>query len=172
MTFNHSKLLAIMLWLISIVLLAVLTLGVYSIRVKNKGTSELLNLADETVEREILAQSIRMLQNNAQEDLAAFNNFVLSGDKLVSLIESIEETGRTLGLDTEIVSVGKIEDKRSIEPDIIRIVIESQGSWAPILSFLRAIESLPYRVMIDESGLSKVEIGWRSKIILSLHSFD
>ena len=120
-----------------------------------------------------------MIQKNAAEDIAAFDSLTLSGDNLVPLIEDIEGAGQTLGLDTKIVSVGKIEDKKSVEPDIIRIVMETQGSWAPTLSFLRAIESLPHRVMIDESILSRDEIGpagngasWRLKIVLSLYSFD
>ena len=66
----------------------------------------------------------------------------------------------------------KKEKKMPVEPDIIRIVIEAQGSWAPTLSFLHAIESLPHRVMIDESSLSKVEDDWRLRTTLSLHSFD
>ena len=171
MTFNNSKLSFIILVLISIVLLAVLILGTYTIQLKNKEASELLNLVDQATEARTLAQSIRMAQNNAAEDLAAFDGLTLSDDKLVSLIEDIEEMGRALGLDASIVSVGKIEDKKSVEPDIIRIVMETQGSWAQTLSFLRAIESLPHRVMIDESSLSKVEAGWHLKIILSLYSF-
>ena len=179
MTFNNSKLLLAILSLISIMLLTVLILGTYNIQLKNKAASKLLNLADEAAEAKILSQSVRMIQKNAAEDIAAFDSLTLSGDNLVPLIEDIEGAGQTLGLDTKIVSVGKIEDKKSVEPDIIRIVMETQGSWAPTLSFLRAIESLPHRVMIDESILSRDEIGpagngasWRLKIVLSLYSFD
>jgi len=172
MILNNSKLLLMALSLILIILLTIVALGIYDIKVKNKETFKLLNEADSVAETENLAQSIRVMQASAAEDITAFDNLVLVGDKLVPLIESIEEVGRELGLDTNIVSVAKIEDKKSVEPDIIRIVMETQGSWAPTLSFLRAIESLPHRVMIDESSLSKVEIGWRMRITLSLHSFD
>ena len=179
MTFNNSKLLLAILSLVSIMLLAVLILGTYNIQLKNKEAFALLNLANEAAETKILSQSVRMIQKNATEDIAAFDSLTLSGDNLVPLIEDIEGAGQTLGLDTKIVSVGKIEDKKSVEPDIIRIVMETQGSWAPTLSFLRAIESLPHRVMIDESILSRDEIGpagngasWRLKIVLSLYSFD
>lgn len=172
MTFNNSKLPLIILVLISIIFLTVLILGAYNIQLKNKEASEILNLTDEVAETRVLAQSIRIMQNNAGQDLAAFDNLILSGDKLVPLIEGIEGVGRTLGLDINIVSVGKIEDKKSVEPDIIRIVMETQGSWAQTFSFLRAIENLPHRVMIEESSLLKGEIGWRLKIILSLYSFN
>lgn len=172
MIFRNSKLPLTILSLVSASLLVVFTLGIYNIRVENKETRELLDLADHVAEVRILAQSIRMVQNDAEQDLEAFDDLVLSGDKLVSLIESIEGAGRALGLDTNILSVGKIEDKKSVEPDVVRIVMETQGPWASTLSFLRAIESLPHRVMIEESSLSKEEVGWRSRIVLSLYSFD
>ena len=172
MIFRNSKLLLTILALVSVMLLATLTLGVYSIRAKNKNVPKLLNLADQAAEMKILVQSVRMIQNDAREDIKAFDNFVFSDDKLVLLIESIEGAGQALGLDTNIVSVGKIEDEKSVTPDIVRIVTETQGPWAPTLSFLRAIESLPHRILIEESSLSRVEVGWRSRIILSLYSFD
>lgn len=172
MIFRNSKLLLTIFSLVSLALLAVLILSVYSIRIKNRETSELLNLIDNAAEMEMLTRSIKAIQYDAREDIKAFGDFVLSSDKLVPLIESIEGAGRTLGLDTKIISVGKIEDKKLIESDMIRIVMETQGPWAPTLSFLRAVESLPNRVMIEESSFSRGETVWRSKIVLSLYSFD
>jgi len=179
MTPNNSTLPLITLTFISVVLLVVLILGAYNIQSKNQKIPKLLNLADEAVESRALAQSIRVLQNNAAEDLAAFDSLTLSDDKLVPLIEDIEGMGRALGLDTSIVSVGKIEDKKSVQPDIIRIVMETRGSWTQTLAFLSAIESLPHRVMIEELGLSRVEASpagngasWRLRTVLSLYSFD
>ena len=179
MTSHNSTLPLVTLAFISVVLLVVLVLGAYNIQSKNQKVLKLLALADEAAESRTLAQSIRVLQNNAAEDLMAFDNLTLSDDKLVPLIENIEGMSRALGLDTSIVSVSKIEDKKSVEPDIIRIVMETRGSWAQTLSFLSAIESLPHRVMIEELGLSRVEASpagngasWRLRIVLSLYSFD
>ncbi|MDO8589927.1 MAG: hypothetical protein Q7R69_01485 [bacterium] len=172
MILKNSKPLLIILSLISISLLAVLVLGAYRIQLKNKEASELLNLADRAAEARTLAQSIRTVQSSAAEELAAFDSFTLSDSKLVPLIESVEGVGKALGLNTDIVSVGKIEDKKAVEPAMIRIVMETQGSWAQNLSFLRAIESLPNRVVIDELGLSKAEVGWRLRMVLSLYSFN
>lgn len=172
MILRNSKVLLITLSLISLALLSVLILGVYNIRFKNKETSELLNLVDRASEVGIIIQSIRAAQNDAGPDLEAFDNMVLTSDKLVPLIESIEGAGQALGLETSILSVAKIEDKKSAEPPLVRIVMETTGPWAQTLSFLRAIESLPHRVLLDESNLSREEVGWRSRIILSLYSFD
>lgn len=172
MIFNNSKVTLAILALVSAVLLTVLILGAYKVQLKNKEASELLNLANQAAEARILAQSIRTAQNDAAEDIAAFDRLALSSDKLVPLIESIEKAGRRLDLDTRIVSVGKMEDKKSVEPDIIRVVMETQGSWPRTLSFLHAIESLPHRVMMEETSLSRVGSGWRLRIVLALYSFD
>lgn len=172
MILKNSKILLVVLSLISLILLSVLVLGVYNIRFKNKETSELLNLADNAARIGVLVQSIRAAQNDAALDIEAFDKMVLAGDKIVPLIESIEGAGRALNLDTSILSVGKVEDKKSTSPSLVRIVMEARGSWAQNLAFLRAIESLPHRVLLDEASLSKEDTGWRSRIILSLHSFD
>lgn len=172
MTFNKSKLLLIALSLVSTVLLTVLILAIYNIRVKNQEVSVLLNQADHTAKVAILAQSIRVTQKDAAEDIESFESFVLTDDKLVPIIESIEGAGRALNLDTSILSVGKVEDNESLELQMIRIVIETQGSWTSTFSFLNVIESLPNRVMIEESNFSKEETSWRSRIILRLYSFN
>ncbi len=172
MTFSNSKPLLIILSLISAILAVVLVLGIYNIRLKNKETSELLNLVDEAADRETSSQSIRAIQNSAAEDIKAFNKIILSNDRLVPLIENIEASGRDLGLDAEILSVGEVEGTGSLGLHTIRMVIETQGAWAPTLSFLRVMESLPHRVLIDESNISKQSDGWRSRIVVSLYSSD
>ena len=161
----------------------VLIFAIYSISAKNKGISELLAQVDRAAETEILVQSIRNLQNDTGEDVGAFNELLLSSDKLIGLIENIEGAGRALGIETKIVSVGEADDdsapsatapdeKNEIKQETVQIIIEAEGSWSETLSFLRAMESLPYRIMIEESSMSKGEISWNSRIILSLEVFD
>lgn len=169
---KNSKLFLITLSLIFLVFLAVAIFGFFDIKAKNKKISELLNEADRVSETGDLAQSIRTIQMNAEKDLVTLDKLVLTNNKLVPLIESIEEAGQELGLETKIISVGKVEDKKSLGPSTIRITLETQGPWAPTLSFLRAIENLPLRVIIDESSFSKVDVYWRLRITLALHSFD
>lgn len=172
MTMNNSKTLLVAVSLVSVTLLAILVFGVYSIQVKNEKTSALLNSADSSAETAVLVQSIRAVQKSAGEDIQALEGFVLTESKLVPFIESIEKTGQVLGLDTNILSVEETVSKKLGEPKIVRIVIEAKGSWSGTLSFLRAIESLPHKVMIEESSFSKEETGWRLRIVLSLYSFD
>lgn len=148
-------------------LMAFLLLDIYNIRAKNKETSRLLNQADEAAEVGVLVQSIRLIQNNAREDLEAFEELALSDSKIVPLIESIEKAGQSLGVKTEIASVEKTD-----EPQQLNLIIETEGSWAGTLSFLKAIESLPHRVMVKSVNVSKDESLWSATIALSLYLFN
>jgi uncharacterized protein (UPF0333 family) len=168
---NPKSLLAVFI-VISIVLLAVIIAGVYQIKDKNEETSRLLSKITQETEDQALTQSIKAIKNDAAQDLALLDDIVFSEDKVVPLIESIEETGQVFNLKTEILSVLKIDGNSSAEPNVVRMTIESSGSWSSLLSFLNAIESMPGRVMIEESTLSKTEAGWGLRVVLALHSFD
>jgi Tfp pilus assembly protein PilO len=172
MTFSRSKSLLLVLSLISVILITVFVLGVYSIRAKNEKISGLLNLADQVAEAKTLSQSIKAAQHTASEEIKAYNDLILSEYKLVPLIEDIEDSGRALGLDIDILSVGEVKDSGTSGPQKIRMAIETRGSWARSFSFVYVIESLPHRVIVDEIILSKEGDGWHSKIALSFYLFD
>lgn len=169
---RNSKIFLIVSLVVSLVLLSGLVLIVYSIVVKNREASELINTADRIGEATILAQSVETIRAQAGADLDALDRLALSSDKLIFLIESVEEAGRDLGLNINISSVERVEDKKSTEPPVFRMMLDTRGSWLSTFVFLKALESLPYRVMMDEINLSRAEIGWQSKIILSIHTFD
>lgn len=169
---KNSKFCLTILSLVLLGLLAAVVFTVYEIRTKNKETSRLLNESNEVFERKELAQSVREIKTSAAEDVVAFENLILVDEKLVSLIESIEAEGKALGLDTKIVSVAKIESKKPEEPVLIKMIIQAEGDWTPTLSLLRAIESLPYKVMMEESNLLKVEDVWQLRTTFFLDSFN
>ena len=170
---NGSKPVLILLVVVLAILLAALVFGLYDIKTKNIEISRVINEVDQAAETEGLIQSIKEIQNSASEDLEIFETIVFTSDKLVPLIEAIEEAGNKLGLETKIASVSEIEDKKSDEPKLIRMVIEtSGGSWAATLSFLRAVENLPHRVMVEETNLSKEGESWRLRMTISIHAFD
>lgn len=172
MILKNSKSLLVVLSFVSMALLALIAFGIYDIKIKRQEVSRLRDQSDRIISITTLARSVKVIQNEVATDIKAFNGLLLVGDKLVSLIEDIEGIGRKLGLDANILSVGKVGDSQSGGPNIIRIVLETQGSWAETLSFLRTIEHLPHRVVIDELSFSKEEAAWHSRIVFSLYSFD
>lgn len=153
-------------------LLGLLAFGIWSMRDKNKSASELALLAENAASDEAVLQHVRLVENSHSDLIAAFEGIILNDGDLVPLIESIQGTGRGFGLETEILSVSETQGDGDAEPDLVRIAIESRGSWAANLSFLRAIESLPYRVMVEEAGIRKdAESVWVSDTVIFLHVF-
>lgn len=160
-------------------LIALFVFGIYDIRAKNKETSELLGEVDSITTARSNAREVEQILKSATTSIREFEGLILTSDKLVNLIEKIEKTGRDLGLETAIVSVGGADEGGSKKTEKIRIVLETKGSWTANFTFLSAIESLPYRVIINESSFLKEEGSqsgdipkWRQKIILELYSFE
>lgn len=171
MIFKNSKVIIGFFSLVFLILLAVIVFGIYDIKSKNQETSILLSEARQITEAGGLTQSIKTIQASSREELALLDELVFTNNKIVSLIESIERKGEGLKLDTKIASVERRESGTS-DPDLIRMVVEAEGSWPSTSAFLYALESLPYRVMIDESILSQAEDSWHLRIVFSIHSFD
>jgi ABC-type multidrug transport system fused ATPase/permease subunit len=169
MTTNETK---IRLGILSLVAIAILTLFIFDwrrIKSENAETAKLMALSSENEMKEQQLQAIRSIQSFASGEIEAFEALALNNDRLVPLIESLEEVGENLNLDLEIVSVEKKEDGKS---QLIKIVLEATGDWAGVQSLLEAVESLPHRVMIENAIFTKVEGAWQETIILSLHSFN
>lgn len=152
--------------------ISALALIVFDIQATNHKTSELLNTMERISEEEAIIQSARFARSNAAEDIKAFEGLIFKGDKLVPFIEGLEEAGRGLSLETKILSVSKIEDRKAPIPYTIRIIMEVGGSWSGTFSFLRAIENIPNRIVVDDVQTVKDGNGWRTKITFLIYAFE
>ena len=171
MKFKDSKILLTISTLTFLVLLGLVAFAVYEIEKRNKETAILVDEARRVSVTGGTIQAVKVIQSNAKEELEAFDELVLVGDKLVPLIDKIERSGRELGLETSTASVERIVGEGA-EPDLIRLTIEADGSWSGGFAFLQALENLPTRVMISDSSLNRTGDGWHLKVVLLLHSFD
>lgn len=173
MTNKSSQTIPIFLAIALLVLIGILVFGIYDIKIKNAEVSRILNETGQTAQNEKLIDSIKALQENNAEDIQTLETIVFTSNKLVPLIEDVEGVGRTLGLETKIASVSEFNDKSTTGPKLIRIAIETtKGSWSGTLAFLKAIENLPHRVLIDEAVLSKEDKSWRLRMTISIHIFN
>ena len=169
---KSSKVLLLILSLVALLLLAFLSLDVYNIRLKNKETSRLLNQVEQATMERTLFQAVRTLQETGTVEIEAFNNLILTDERLVPTFESIEKAGRALGLKTAITSVDKVDGANGGGPQQINLSIETEGTWAGSLAFLHAVESLPHRVIMNDVDFSKRGELWLSRINISLYSFN
>lgn len=161
------------IWLLSfaaIILLGLALLDLRKVVVENREASSLALTAEEKGREEAVVQSVKVLRQRSGEVVEEFERLTLTNEALVPTIELIESGGRSLGLAVEIASVEK--SGGAGEPSKVRLVIETKGAWSGTLSFLRAVESLPHRVMIENVYFTKEGGQWRSSIAVSLYSFN
>jgi hypothetical protein len=172
MIFRNSKFLLVICSVTTLLFIGVATLSVYSIQTKNKNTSELIKTADRVAGATVLTSFVERMRTDERDNIEELNNLSVSNDKLILFIESIEGAGLAIGVETQIDSVDRIDAKKSGGAANFRIVVQAEGSWQKVFSFLQAIEYLPYRVTMEEINLSKAELGWQLKILLSVPSFN
>jgi hypothetical protein len=168
---NNTKSILVLFSLLSLVLFGVLSMGFYKIRIKNEETYKLLNTVSQADQAEILAQTIEAARTKAALDLETLNKLTFEEAKTVSLIEDVEQAGRDLGVRTQINAVNKTSLPNSPELELFKMTIEARGTWQNTFSYLKALESLPYRIVMENTNLKKEENEWVLRIVMGLHSF-
>ena len=170
---NTSRKFAIItLSILALVLLGALSLGFWIVRGKNQEMSELQNLAQLAEEADNLSNLVRSISSTHASELETLEQIILRKDRVVLLIESVEQAANSLGIIAEITSVNeKAEEGNKLS--VIEMNIDANGTWSQNLAFLKALESLPYRVMFGRTDIKSAEEGgWTSSITLSVHAFD
>jgi len=112
-------------------------------------TQELLVSTEKTKELED-AEKI-LIEEGVFADLS---KRLVTEDTSVDFIELIEKVATSTGVFLEIRSVAK----NSVEKDAENITelnldIQTSGSWANTITFLRSLEALPYKVHIDRTSI-------------------
>ena len=153
-----------------LIFVALFISSIYSIRGKNNETSKLLNTSREADTIEVRAKAVRALRSELTEEFEIFKELILSEDKIVDLIEIIEGAGVSLGVETKVVSVAKVDAKNQ-SPKVIKMIVETNGSWPLTLAMSQALEGLPYKVTVEEVSINKEGSEWSSRTALLLNYF-
>lgn len=169
---KNTRFILTLLSVFALILLGLYAADLNNVRIRNAQTEALLAEMDSVAKDRALVQTARSIRNMAREDINLFESFVLTGETLVPTIEMIEKAGVSLGLATEIVSVenGKVDEPG--EPALVNFVVETRGSWAGSMRFLKALESLPNRVVMNNVYFSKEANTWRSTYSFALYTFN
>ncbi len=162
-----TKTILISLFLLASVLLIVLIYGLYKIRTQSEQVVNLESRAVSLGQMDNVAQSVRFIKNSSGRDLSSLDGLIISQKKVVSFIEMIERLGGNMGLETHTLSVNTDEAT-------VRIALETDGSWARSMDFIRALENLPYKVVLDETTTASnfESEGWHTNITMILPIFD
>ena len=162
-----------------LILVALLGVGyeLYAIQSKSQATNDLAVQAGAGAAGEKLVADLKSLQVEHAADIQALDAVALKRENLASFLDLVERTGTAVGVKSNIESVSVDQNKSaSTTESRVHVTVTSDGSWPQALMYVHAIESLPYRISVDNVtlGLSndqKSGVVWRSSITLSLTAF-
>lgn len=115
-------------------------------------------------------REVGRIQDELQGDLATLDEAAITQPELISLIESLEKTGREMGLKVLFSSLVS-EGVSSTTPQTVKMVVDTEGSWSASLAFVNLLEHLPVKSSIENSTLNLSGTAWRSGTTLRVTVF-
>src|SRR3989344_2860976 len=144
--------------LLSILALAVLVsyYFVYTdIKRKNENISKLSQDLEYQIKRRQYIVSLQRTLQSTDSDITRINNSIVPVDGDVEFIEDLErmarENGLFIGIDSLIFEESPLFASSTI--NILKIKAKTSGSWPSTYRFLAQIESLPFKVKVNNFGL-------------------
>jgi Tfp pilus assembly protein PilO len=146
-------------WLI---ILAVLTLAVASgyfllfaeIRNTNRNISRLAGEADIVAQQSTTLRTLQSIVEITREDRAGINTFFLTEQEIVDFLEVIEGLREDTGASINVRSIGEGETLTNTLTKELHLNVTAEGSWEAVYHFLALLESLPYRIKLQQVQLS------------------
>jgi len=106
-------------------------------------------------QKKLQERELTTLYADTQEDRSRVDKYVVSEDKIVNFIETIEKIGSDSLADVEMssINVEKANSKDKKNNGYINAHLNVRGSWSSVMRALILIENLPYNVDIGHINL-------------------
>lgn len=107
-----------------------------------------VNLIDEKKQRD---QDVTSIYTKSAEDRLKLNSYLVPQDKIVNLIEEVEDFGITTNTELELSAITN-EDAGvvgGVPFGHFKAHVDGQGTWANILRALILLENMPYSVTLN-----------------------
>lgn len=167
MTRTRITFLSLLLLLLS----AALIVSLWSLRGIGLEAARLNAEADALSGNDSWTMGVRQIQSESAGDLKTLEEAKLSRTELVSLIETLEQAGKSMGLKVSFSSITAEGELSSSTPQTLKIVVDTEGTWRGSLAFVRLLQSLPTKASIETLTLSLSNQTWRSGTTLRVTVF-
>jgi len=107
---------------------------------------------DSIGKREGLAKAARIFLADTEDDRQALAQFVLDDQRIIEIIETIENTARREKVDASISSVTIQEEKTWNSHELARIAINGEGKYPSLAAFASALETLPFAARLESAS--------------------
>lgn len=128
----------------------------WSIKSANEHISTLANEIAQEGKREELLKSTKNSAAETASLRAKLDNFFIAPDGVVSFLEFVDGLGGVSKVGLEITNLG-LEDVAGspVPSELLRLQIVAGGSWEGIYHFLSLLESIPYKMRLEDAALQK-----------------
>jgi Tfp pilus assembly protein PilO len=121
------------------------------IKSKNQNISVLKYELSTASQKQAYASSLQEAVRTVQPKIDLLNNSIIPSEGNVGFIEILEKTARGNGLEIVIDSLTE-EDKKEFSSSTVNILsvrLRTTGSWEGTYRFLKAIEVLPFKLVLS-----------------------
>jgi hypothetical protein len=119
----------------------------YSIALKDSETY------DENKKNE---QNLQKIYKQTVVDRAKLDTYIITEDKVVNFIESLENIGKMTNTKVALSSIDseEMKDLAKGTSGHIKAKVDIKGSWSNVMTSLSMLENLPFSITLDNSKLS------------------
>ncbi len=117
----------------------------------NKATREIA-LADERKQRE---EDTASVYTKTAEERARLGNLIISQEKVVDFIQSVEKIGNDVNVQIELSAITREPVSTETAFGYFKGHIEARGSWANVMRSLMLIENMPYSISLSNFRLTQ-----------------
>lgn len=99
--------------------------------------------------------SMQKLVQDIEPDIKKIDESIISKSADVDFIENLEALARSRDLTIQIFSLNLVADSKlsSSTVSTLKIKAKAEGSWASVYTFLSELESLPFKVKINQFSI-------------------
>ncbi|MDO8579558.1 MAG: hypothetical protein Q7R72_01670 [bacterium] len=121
--------------------------------------SEIVRISDEiksAANRDSYLSSIRNVLRGTEGDIGAIENRFIGEDDVPGFIEFLERQTRDIGIKAELTGINLDPVIKNSVFRVLHVRINASGSWQEAISFINALDMMPYAMNIDHISLSKM----------------
>lgn len=121
-----------------------------NIKNTNKAISTISNEMNLATKKEMTLRSTKSLVKDTEANRAKIENYFVADDTIVNFIETVESMSDYTGAEVKVLSVN-VSDNQIMKNDVsevLRLNLETKGTWNKVFHFLSLMEKMPFSIDI------------------------
>jgi hypothetical protein len=146
----------IMAIIINLIIWSAVVFIAWDIKLINRQIVSSLASSEKDLKKDESLRTIKKSLADNAELIGKINSYFVTPDEVVSFIELIENLGKESGVSLSIGSVTTGPDSKNKDDfkEVMKLRLETLGTWRDTYQFLSIIENLPYKETVEQVSLN------------------